>query len=52
MEKCSKCFNRRSIVSENGMHYNCCLKEKDAMDCIMGRVDHYLENPMKRDRTE
>ena len=48
MNRCDTCEDSRCIVSENGFHYNCCLKEKDAMDCLTGKVDHYVRNPMKK----
>ena len=37
MNKCDKCLNARSIISENGLHRVCALRnEKAAMDCLMG----------------
>ena len=47
MSKCNTCLDSRCVVSENGFHYICCHKENDAMDCLMGKVDHYVMNPMK-----
>lgn len=48
--KCDFCLNARTIVSENGFHSACCLpKERDAVDCLLGKVDHYVRNPMKTD---
>lgn len=37
--KCDNCLNARRIISENGLHSICCLSEKNAMDCIMGKKD-------------
>ena len=50
--RCDKCFNGVPVVSENGIHYNCCLNEKELLDCMIGRKDHYEENPMKKDRPD
>lgn len=37
--KCDNCLNARRVISENGLHSICCLSEKVAMDCIMGKKD-------------
>ena len=37
--KCDNCLNARRIISENGLRSLCCLSEKIAMDCIMGKKD-------------
>ena len=37
--KCDGCLNSRRIISENGLHSICCLSEKKAMDCIMGKKE-------------
>ena len=37
--KCDNCLNARKVISENGLHSICCLSEKVAMDCIMGKKD-------------
>lgn len=37
--KCDNCLNARRIISENGSHSICCLSEKVAMDCLMGKKD-------------
>lgn len=52
MAKCYKCLESRPVISENGMHYNCCLKEDECLECLLGKVDHYVENPMKKDKAE
>jgi len=39
--KCDKCLNSRPIMSENGLHRVCGLSnEKEAVDCLIGKVDH------------
>ena len=47
MERCESCLDSRCVVSENGFHYCCCLKEEEAMECLLGKVDHYIKNPMR-----
>ncbi len=37
--KCDNCLNARRVISENGFHSICCLSEKVAMNCIMGKKD-------------
>lgn len=37
--KCDNCLNARRVISENGLHSICCLSEKFAIDCIMGKKD-------------
>lgn len=37
--KCDNCLNARRVISENGLHSICCLSEKVATDCIMGKKD-------------
>lgn len=39
--KCDTCFNSRAVVSENGIHYTCCLPKKQVLDCLMGVKDKY-----------
>lgn len=43
--KCDYCMNSRPIVSENGIHYACCLSSKAAMSCIVGDKDLFIERP-------
>lgn len=45
--RCNTCLNGVPVVSENGIHYNCALTEKDALYCLTGQEDHYVRNPMK-----
>ena len=52
MGRCGKCFNGFPVMSENGVHYNCCLNDKDSLNCLIGKEDHYDENPMKAGRTD
>lgn len=40
MKKCENCLNRIPVMSENGLHYNCGLSEKKALECITGEKDH------------
>lgn len=39
--RCDVCTNSRAVVSENGIHYVCCLSKKRAIDCLMGIKDGY-----------
>ena len=48
--KCDTCLNSRPIVSENGIHFNCCLSSKAAMKCMTGEKDGYVEHPMRKER--
>ena len=52
MSRCETCLDSRCIVSENGFHYICCLKEDSAINCLTGKEDHYIENPMKVHKEE
>ena len=45
--KCDTCLESRCVVSENGFHHICCLSEDASLDCLLGRDDHYVRNPMK-----
>lgn len=45
MNKCETCWNSRIILSENGFHYNCCLSEKKAINCLIHQKDYYLKKP-------
>jgi hypothetical protein len=40
MSKCEKCLNRVPVMSENGLHYNCGLSEKAALECLTKEKDH------------
>lgn len=44
--KCESCFNSRPIISENGIHYSCCLSAKKARDCVFGDWKHYVAYPV------
>ena len=47
--KCDYCLNARTIVSENGFHSACCLpNDKDILNCLTGKEDRYIRNPMKK----
>lgn len=41
MNKCDTCLFSRAVVSENGIHYKCCLPKKQCLDCLMGVKDSY-----------
>lgn len=43
IKKCDSCLNSRIVVSENGLHSICCLSEKKAVACMLGKKDSYLE---------
>jgi len=47
---CSECLNARSVISENGMHSVCCLKEEDMRDCLFNRGVNFIKNPMKKSK--
>lgn len=49
MEKCEQCLNSRPIVSENGIHYGCCLSKKKAVECMFGVKDYHARKPMVND---
>lgn len=38
--KCDNCINSRPIISENGIHYHCCLSHKKTIECLTERKDH------------
>ena len=40
---CSRCLNSRPIVSENGVHAGCTLPPIDAVHCMIGREDNFVE---------
>ena len=42
MDKCEKCLNGRIIISENGYHPVCCLSQKAAMKCMMGKKSQFV----------
>lgn len=39
--RCDVCLNSRAVVSENGIHYVCCLSKKKVLACLMGAKDYY-----------
>ena len=45
MTKCDGCINSRRVISENGLHSVCCLSEKVAVDCIIGKKDSRIALP-------
>ena len=40
--KCDRCYNSRPVVSENGLHWVCTLKMKQAVDCLAGIKDWFI----------
>ena len=40
--KCDRCYNSRLVVSENGLHWVCTLKTKQAVDCFTGIKDWFI----------
>lgn len=38
---CDICLNSRAVISENGVHFVCCLTKKKCLDCLMGVKDSY-----------
>ena len=49
MKKCELCLNSRPIVSENGIHSNCTLSPKGALNCMFGTTNKFIPriNPIK-----
>jgi len=47
--ECDTCLNSRPIVSENGIHYACCLSGRAAVQCMTGQKDRYIKHPMRKD---
>ena len=37
-DKCAKCIYSRPVVSENGIHYACCLSPKKAVKCLFKQI--------------
>lgn len=44
--KCNNCLNARRIISENGSHSVCCLSDKVAVECIIGKKDQRIPRIM------
>ena len=40
--KCDNCLNSRKIISENGLHSKCCLSDKAAMNCFIGKKNRKI----------
>lgn len=51
-EKCELCLNSRTVFSENGVHFVCCLSSKAAMCCRLGTNDSFIYNPTRGDSEE
>lgn len=41
MKKCEECIHSRLIISENGYHHICCLSQKKATDCMIGKKSQF-----------
>ena len=41
MKKCEECLHSRPIVSENDIHSACCLSQKKAVECMIGKKDYF-----------
>lgn len=42
-DKCECCLNSRAVISENGLHYVCCLSQRAAVNCMTGKLSHFKE---------
>lgn len=49
MKDCEKCLHSRLIISENGYHAVCCLSQKKAVNCMMGKKNHFIA--LKKDES-
>lgn len=47
--KCDACLYGRPVVSENGIHYICCLSDKAAMKCLTGEKERFDKNPCREE---
>ena len=50
LNKCDNCLNSRRIISENGLHSVCCLPDKQAVECLIGRKDQKIMLPTTEDK--
>jgi hypothetical protein len=50
--RCETCLHAVPVISENGIHYNCALSEKDALYCLTRQEDKYVRNPMKEEASD
>ena len=48
--KCDNCLNARRIISENGLHSVCCLSDKVAVDCLVGKKDQRIIVPCSNEK--
>lgn len=46
--KCDNCLNARRIISENGLHSVCCLSDKVAVNCLVGKKDQRIIIPLEQ----
>ena len=50
MKKCEECLHSRIIVSENGYHAACCLSQKKAIDCMIGKKSQFVTTKKDKDK--
>lgn len=43
--KCDDCLNSRPVISENGIHYICCLSSQQLKKCLTGEKSYFEEKP-------
>ena len=48
--KCDNCLNARRIISENGLHSVCCLSERVAVNCLVGKEDQRIIVPWSNEK--
>ena len=48
--KCDNCLNARRIISENGLHFVCCLSDRIAVDCLVGKKDQRIIVPWSNEK--
>lgn len=46
--RCEKCLNSRPIISEYGIVHICCLSSRAAVNCLSGKKDGFVKNPMQK----
>lgn len=47
--KCDICFNRRTIISENGYRAICSLSNKKATDCLLCKESYFMLDEKRKD---
>ena len=41
-QDCKYCIYSRPVISENGIHYACCLSNKMQIECMCERGKHFF----------